>query len=277
MFLSLLLFSALALADGGTPNPGEPGNPLPPPSAKFDFMQEGIYALDVTCDPKPEDCNPHLMSMVNLLSVVDSHSPLGVWVMIASSSPTDVLDAFYAAQIGSSTREVTAAPRPGSHVGHFSYVNFVIDPASGELSGTLYDYKSDGHMVLHGHPVSRIADLLHTPPESGAALASLFGVYRGSIAGMDGTLMIRTTPAHKIYAHFSSDHKFDDTPAFMIKFSSGEWNAKSGLMQLTFDNPRFFAIGELALVLNPGVEQPSFRSIYFNGFAHGSSEFRKAN
>src|SRR5665213_2516603 len=129
----------MAFAGGGPGDPGEPSQPAPPPMAVFDLKQQGIYALSVTCDPKPEDCNAALMQQLNRLSIVDAHAPYGVWVTLASKSPSGFIDAFYAAQIGPGSSDVTAAPRPGSHTGLISYISFKIDAASGALIGVALD------------------------------------------------------------------------------------------------------------------------------------------
>src|SRR5436305_737232 len=70
--LSFLLTLSIAMA-GGLPKPGDPDDPNPPtPGSNFDFKQEGMYKVQVTCTPRPQDCNAAMMQQLNRISVIDS-------------------------------------------------------------------------------------------------------------------------------------------------------------------------------------------------------------
>jgi len=98
------------------------------------------------------------------------------------------------------------------------------------------------------------------------------GNYKGSLAGIPGVLSLHITPAAKLYGNFGSDSKVDGQSTYSINFDSGAWDPKNGLLQLTFENPRFFGEGELNLVIQP---DKSFQSIYVDGFVNGTSTFIK--
>src|SRR5665213_166865 len=89
MLLSLMFSAIMASADN-LPRPGDPAPPNPT-SVPFDFNQEGIYSIQASCFPHPQNCNSEMMKMLNRLSIVDTHSQLGVWVMLASTSPGNMI------------------------------------------------------------------------------------------------------------------------------------------------------------------------------------------
>jgi hypothetical protein len=273
VLLSLLFSAHVAFADG-LPTPGDPNNPVPPHEANFDSRQEGIYDVHLTCDPRPEDCNGALMEQLNRLSITNSHTPFGIWVTLAGSSPSQFIDAFYGAHVGPNPTDVTASPRPGSHVGQISYMQFSIDPVSGEVSGMLEDFRSRGRMVMHGKPIARVADLLRTPPPAVVKFDTLLGSYKGTLAGMAGTLSISKTPANLIYGYFATDQSDLGEPLFSLKFAESGWNSAAGLLQFTFQSPRAFGEGELALAVS-ATAPLTLQNIYFNGFAHGTGAFVK--
>ena len=273
MLFAILLSTHLAFAD--LPKPGDPDNPTSPSSGvAFDVGQEGMYAVQTACAPTPDSCNKYLAEMLTRVSVVDSHSMLGVWVNIASTNPSDVIDGFYAAQVGPDADTVTAEPRAGGHTGHFSFVNFKIDPATGALDGVAYDYQSSGHYVLHGKPLERIVDLMTGAVKTGMTSDALIAKYHGSVNGIAGTLLINKTPDGKLFAHFGSDSGSMGQSDFELNFNGGAWNSKTGLLQLVFENPRFEAEGELAMVMRP---DGTMQVIYINGFVSSGGTFIRVN
>ncbi|MGZ3723242.1 MAG: hypothetical protein ACXVA9_09945 [Bdellovibrionales bacterium] len=275
MFINLILGVAMAFADG-LPHPGDPNDPVKPvPGIQFDFAQQGMYSVKLNCTPRPEDCNSAIIQQLNRLSIVDSHSMFGVWIMLGSTNPSDVIQSFYGSQVGPSGTELTAAPRTGGRSGKFSYINIKIDPQSGEINGTLSDYQYPGQLVIHGKPLARIADLLNLHPPIGLPVDALLGRYRGAVAGIPGTLLIAKTPAGKLYGFFSSDSTEFGSSTFTVTFESGVWNSATETLELIFQNPRFSGEGQLSLVVKTGAPNMTLKSIYFNAFVHDTSEFTK--
>jgi hypothetical protein len=269
VLFALLLSTHLAFAD--LPKPGDPDNPTSPTSGvALDVLQEGMYDVTASCAPTPDACNTYLAQMLNRVSVIDSHSMLGVWVNIASTNPSDVIDGFYAAAVGPDADTLTAEPRQGGHTGHFSYVNFKINPATGILDGTAYDYESAGHYVLHGKPLVRIGDLMNGSIQTGMSSDVFIAKFHGALNGITGTLLVNKSPDGKLFAHFGSDSGSLGHSDFELNFNGGAWNTKTGLLQLVFENPRFEAEGELALVLRP---DGTLQAIYINGFVSSLSTF----
>jgi hypothetical protein len=272
VLISLIVAAHFAFASD-LPNPGDPDNPTSPGPIAFDVLQEGMYALEVTCAPTPKDCNPYLAKQLDRLSVVDSHSMLGVWVNLASTNPATVLDGFYAAKIGPDAYTVVVEPRPGGHDAKFSYVGFKIDPATGSLDGKAYDFKSAGYYAVHGKPLVRIADLMKGDIQTGGKSDDLLAKYHGALNGIAGSLTVNKTPTGKLFAHFASDDSSMGQPYFELTFNGGAWNPTLGLLQLVNQNPRFFAEGELAMVLRP---DGSLHGIYVNGFVSSPVRFLRS-
>jgi hypothetical protein len=239
-------------------------NPLDP-------RLEGIYAISIRCKHGQTACQ-ELFSDIDRLTVIDSRVSYGVFLTFSTAIRKDFFDNFFLSKVSADGLTVNATPRIGSNVNRFSYVSVTGDPASGMLAGEILDARNGVYYTVTGHALARLADL-HAGV-TGVPATEITGVYEGSLGRMPGRLTIVERPDHQIVGSFISRASSSNAPVFRVDFSTGTYDASTGLLRLIFTNPRFFSLCEFALTIN--THSPTHLSGHeFCGFALNPLSFKK--
>lgn len=256
----------LVLILSSTPTFAAPGG-IP-----FDQRQEGIYEVQTTCDPAPNQCNAELMQDLDRVLVVDSHGPTGVWVSFASSQVKYVIDRFMSVEVGPLPDQITGMPKGTLGASRFAYLTMEIDPASGSLNGRLIDNSSTGTYVLTGKPLNRVANLLSASPVSAPPVNAVLGSYKGFLGDLPGSLLVKQLPDGRVIGYFASDEQTLGAPNFSLNFDGGSWDMTNGLLQLSFMDHRLIDEGAMNLILGADSELYGF---YIAGWLQHTISFKK--
>lgn len=247
----------------------------------FDRDYEGIYEIAVRCKEPAEPCGAANFSHVDRLTIIDSQSTYGTWVTFAGKEYGDVIDTFIGAAAGPGLLRLSGYPRTGSGFGgggasgRFAYFDLEVDPAKGELSGNLIDARSMyPNLVFSGRKIHLSHDLNHNP--SLKTPEQIAGSYRGTFLGKPGRLTVTMRPDRQIIGYFALDGAHGGSPSLTFNYTSGSWDPETGLLHLIYNNPRFFALGEMVLAYHEDVHANAyFEGFQFTTFADNAVALRK--
>lgn len=228
---------------------------------------EGLYKIQIQCSAvttQPE-CPSYMLDGFHRLVILDSQnaSP-GVRISIVSDASGDAAISFDHAVFDADQSKLTALTNVNEDIGPTRDIELTIDPVTGQLQGIYEDSQYEGKFLITGTVIKNIGQELTDIPPAILTADQIVGEYQGTLAGIPGSLVVKSLSQGQLSASFVASATRGDLPSLRVDFQVGRWIPTEGLLLLVGTFPQ--ARQEVKLVLAYRASPISGKAPYWRGF-----------
>lgn len=185
---------------------------------------EGVYAIKMNCDPRPEDCRGEGLELTHL-SVLDGLNFRGLVVSfsdIYTNRPSYLYTSAELTQNGTVVKSRSTEATPFTRV---SEVFIEIDPATGLIKGWIDDVELKLRITFTGEPLRRLIQFYDDPYKSEWS-TEILGRYQGLIGETAAELVVARYTTGEIVGVITTKH-------YRFAFRGGSYTVERGVLLLT--------------------------------------------
>lgn len=185
---------------------------------------EGVYAIKMNCDPRPEDCRGEGLELTHL-SILDGLNFRGLVVSfsdIYTNRPSYLYTTAELTQNGTVVKSRSTEATPFTRV---SEVYIEIDPVSGLIKGWIDDVELKLRITFTGEPLRRLIQFYDDPFQANWA-TEILGHYQGFIGETAAELVVARYTTGEIVGVITTKH-------YRFAFRGGSYTVERGVLLLT--------------------------------------------